>query len=258
MIGGENNSNSIVILSDDDEDNVTFNENGKRPNSSGSQQATAKSKSINYNDQEDESDYNEDEENYSDDEEMNTEDEEYAMYEQQENSRRNAIYLSRSLPEDHEPVILSERDQVNTLQEINNIFSELKEKVLKPSYTLAEDVETNYSCGGPLNEEAPSIAVNIAGLSGPVAFPMDEKDAVRILEVHPTIDNEKGEIIGLDMDAGHLEISKTFEEYLRQVLLSDVLEYLGVDSIIATNTKLIIDRFHIRTNGGSLLLPSPL
>lgn len=254
---GQDNNNSIVILSDDDEDDVALNENGKRPHSSNNQQNASSSSGHgnNNNNNNVDDDEDEDEEYYSE-EEMDTEDEEYAMYEEEENNR-NAVYLNRSLPEDHEPVILSEREQVNTLQEINDIFQELKEKVLGTSAS-AKDVETNYSCGGPLNEEAPSVALNIIGVSGPIAFPMDEKDATRILDAHPTIDDEQGNCIGLDMDVAHINMSKTFEEYLNDVLLYDVVEYLGVEKSVAENTKLVANKFHIRTNGGILELPDSL
>lgn len=252
---GQDNNNSIVILSDDDEDDVALNENGKRPHFSNYQQNASGSGGHGNNNNSNSVDDDDDEEYYSD-EEMDTEDEEYAMYEEEENNR-NAVYLNRSLPEDHEPVILSEREQVNTLQEINDVFQELKDKVLKTSAS-EKDVETNYSCGGPLNEEAPSVALNIIGVSGPIAFPMDEKDATRILDAHPTIDNEKGDCIGLNMDVAHITMSKTFEEYLNDVLLHDVVEYLGVERSVAENTKLVANKFHIRTNGGTLELPDSL
>lgn len=253
---GKDNNNSIVILSDDDEDDVAPNENGKRPHSNNHENLNnphIRNHPM-YDDEDDD-----DEEDYDvEDEGMNTEDEEYALYEQEEN-RRNAVYLNRSLPEDHEPVIVSERDQVNTLQEINDIIQELKDKVLSSNVSV-KDVETSYSCGSPLNEEAPSIAMNLSGVSGPLAFPMDERDAVRILEAHAAsmILDEKEKPIGLNLDVAQVEINKTFEEYLTQGLLSDVLEYLGVDAVVAKNTTLVANQFHVVTNGGTLKLPDSL
>ncbi|KAI8640836.1 hypothetical protein BD408DRAFT_419122 [Parasitella parasitica] len=242
---GEDQNNSIVILSDDEED-MAINENGKRPRNGS--QPNSRNNQSNLLDEEDEE--------YYDDEEMDTEDEEYAMYEQEE-SNSNAAYLNRSLPEDHEPVILSERDQVNSLEEIHDIIQELKENVLRTDI-LVKDVETSYSCGGPLNVEAPSIALNVTGVPGPIAFPMIDKDAARILSAHLTIENDKGVSIGLDMDITHLEISKTFDEYLSEVLLLDVIAYLGVENFVAQDTKLVANQFHIRTNGGTLQLPESL
>ncbi|CAO0798100.1 unnamed protein product [Mucor circinelloides] len=252
---GKDNNNSIVILSDD-EDDVAPNENGKRPHSNNHENLNnphiRNHPMYDDEDEDDEEDYDEE------DEGMNTEDEEYALYEQEEN-RRNAVYLNRSLPEDHEPVIVSERDQVNTLQEINDIIQELKDKVLSSNVSV-KDVETSYSCGSPLNEEAPSIAMNLSGVSGPLAFPMDERDAVRILEAHAAsmILDEKEKPIGLNLDVAQVEINKTFEEYLTQGLLSDVLEYLGVDAVVAKNTTLVANQFHVVTNGGTLKLPDSL
>ncbi|EPB91930.1 hypothetical protein HMPREF1544_01224 [Mucor circinelloides 1006PhL] len=252
---GKDNNNSIVILSDD-EDDVAPNENGKRPHSNSHENLNnphiRNHPMYDDEDEDDEEDYDEE------DEGMNTEDEEYALYEQEEN-RRNAVYLNRSLPEDHEPVIVSERDQVNTLQEINDIIQELKDKVLSSNVSV-KDVETSYSCGSPLNEEAPSIAMNLSGVSGPLAFPMDERDAVRILEAHAAsmILDEKEKPIGLNLDVAQVEINKTFEEYLTQGLLSDVLEYLGVDAVVAKNTTLVANQFHVVTNGGTLKLPDSL
>ncbi|KAL7313733.1 hypothetical protein PS15m_007438 [Mucor circinelloides] len=251
---GKDNDNSIVILSDDDEDDVAPNENGKRPHSNSHENHNnphIRNHPM-YDDEDDEEDYDEE------DEGMNTEDEEYALFEQEE-SRRNAVYLNRSLPEDHEPVIVSERDQVNSLQEINDIIQELKDKVLSSNVSV-KDVETSYSCGSPLNEEAPSIAMNLSGVSGPLAFPMDERDAVRILEAHAAsmVLDEKEKPICLNLDVAQVEINKTFEEYLTQGLLSDVLEYLGVDAVVAKNTTLVANQFHVVTNGGTLKLPDSL
>ncbi|KAK4518576.1 mRNA splicing protein prp28 [Mucor velutinosus] len=251
--GGDNN-NSIVILSDDDEDAVALNKNGKRPrppHHANQSNPHTRNQRLTYDD---------DEEGYYDDEDegMDTEDEEYALYEQQE-IKRNASYLNRSLPEDHEPVIVSERDQINALQEINDIFQQLKGKVLSANASVKE-VEPSYSCGGLLNEEAPNIAMNVSGVSGPIAFPMDEKDATRILQVHAAsvVSNDKGEPIRLNLDVAQIEINKTFEEYLSQNLLLDVVEYLGVDSVVAKNTTLVANQFHIVANGGTLTLSDSL
>ncbi|CEP08326.1 hypothetical protein [Parasitella parasitica] len=250
---GQDQNNSIVILSDD-EDDVAINQNGKRP---------FNGKRPSYNDsqayvrakQADAFGDSEDEEDYYDDEEMDTEDEEYAMFKQEEEeNERNAIYLSRSLPEDHEAVILSERDEVNSLQEIHNVIQELKENVLKTD-VLDKDVETGFTCGGPLNVEAPSIALNVIGVPGPIAFPMIEKDATRILSTHPNITDDKGESIGLNLDMAHIEISKTFEEYLNEILRLDIVAFLGVESSVAQDTRMVAKQFHIRTNGGTLQLP---
>ncbi|KAL9547988.1 hypothetical protein MBANPS3_005904 [Mucor bainieri] len=274
---GKDNSKSIVILSDDDDDDnedaVALNENGKRlhPNRHDNNNSGGGGEGRSYprmyrddqeNYDEDDDEGMEEEEEYYDEEEeeegMDTEDEEYALYEQQE-LRRNAVYLNRSLPEDHEPVIVSEREQVNTLQEINAIFQELKDKVLSANVSVKE-VETSYSCGGPLSEEAPSIAMNMSGVAGPIAFPMDEKDAARILQAHAAsvVSNDKGEPLRLNLDVAQLEINKTFEEYLTQSLLVDVVEYLGVDAVVGKNTALVANQFHIAANGGTLALSDSL
>ncbi|GAN03442.1 hypothetical protein MAM1_0040c02895 [Mucor ambiguus] len=258
---GKDNNSSIVILSDDEEDTVALNEHGKRPHPSrhdSPKDPHTRSHPHMYDD-DDQEDYDNEEEYYDEEDEgMDTEDEEYALYEQQQ-GKRNAIYFNRSLPEDHEPVIMSERDQVNPLQEINDIFQELKDKVLSAN-VFVKEVETSYSCGGPLNEEAPSIAMNMSGVSGPIAFPMDEKDATRILQAHAAsvVSNDKGDPIRLNLDVAQLEISKTFEEYLTQSLLLDVVEYLAVDAAVGKNTTLVASQFHIVANGGTLTLSDSL
>ncbi|KAF1805627.1 hypothetical protein FB192DRAFT_1064282 [Mucor lusitanicus] len=262
---GEDNNNLIVILSDDDEDAVALNDNGKRPHANRHDNQhnsphTRHNHSLMYGDDDEEEAYPDDDEDYLDeqDQDMDTEEEEYAFYEQQE-MKKNAIFLNRSLPEDHESVIVSERDQVNTLQEINDVFQELKDNVLSANVSV-RDVETSYSCGGSLDEEAPSIAMNVRGVSGPIAFPLDEKDAASILQAHAAsvVSNDKGDPLRLNLDVAQLEINKTFEAYLTQNLLVDVMENLGVDAVVAKNTTLVANQFHIVANTGTLALSDSL
>ncbi|KAI9485961.1 MAG: hypothetical protein EXX96DRAFT_547155 [Benjaminiella poitrasii] len=230
--------NAVVILSDDEEE-VVINENGKRWHSG--ERAIKEEGRKDANDGDDGGIDSED----PDEEYMSDED----YFEDEP-----VIYQAQMLPDDHEPVILDERTKDNPLKELDDIFTAFKSDCIRPDPYM-ESFDSSFACGGPLRRDAPNIALNIDGVQGPIAFPLDEKDAQRILSVAPNEKDAKDKTTSLELEASKILLNLTFQKYLDDTVLPDVLSTFGVPSRVAKNSRLQAYRFYVRTNGGMLTLP---
>lgn len=223
MITPNSENNAVVILSDDEEEErMLFNENGKR---------------TRYADEE-----KEEYDSMDGEEEEFDEDEKFEDY-------SNMIEKNQTLPEDHESAIFSERSIENPYKEVNGVFTEFKNRFVDMTQ---DDTETGFSCGLPLRDNAPDIAMNVQGVIGPITFPLCLKDINRIMDSQICDDT----CFSLDMSMILLNLS--FQEYLFEILLPEIVSYLGVDKQAAENTCLQANRFYIREPGQELKLPQPV
>ncbi|GAA5804706.1 hypothetical protein HPULCUR_010209 [Helicostylum pulchrum] len=232
------NDNTVVILSDDDEDEEEFvNVNGKR---------------VRYA-QDTEDEEGDEEEDYDSMEDYDSI-KEYEAYMQSANRFQSRIYKSQNLPDDHEPVIHSEREQINMWKELDDLISKLKQICIPDSTTL-DDVETSFACGIPVKDNAPDVAINVEGIEGPVTFPLCPKDAKRILNVVSASGDGSGKSSYLDISEVMLNLS--FKEYLEENLLQEMIAHLGVGKHIAEHTRLQANRLHVCEEGQVLNLDQP-
>jgi hypothetical protein len=240
MTSENQKDNAVVIVSDDeyDEEGVVLNSNGKRP----------------YVD--DEEDFNSDDENgFDEDGEMyGDEIGEDFDDEDEEDEYSNTIRRNQTLPEDHESVIFSERTQVNPHKELNDIFTVFKNECV-PVGMAEDDIETSFACGWPLKDNTPDIAMNVEGVVGPITFPLSPKDAQRIIDSQVK-EREENECFTLETSKILLNLS--FQEYIFETILPDVVSYLGVDKHVANNSRLQANRFYICEQGKELKLPDQL
>jgi hypothetical protein len=248
--------NEVVILSDDEEEyDQQINANGKRLGGPKSQQRLRGPK---HNQDSAEENYDEE---YTDDEDLEGYEDEFEdeeqYYVEEDDNETPTITKNQTLPEDHEPVIISERTQANPLKELDDIFTEFKSQCMK-GVSLFNEIETSFACGSLLKNEAPSVAMNIEGVSGPVAFPLEDKDAERIFSIYPATEkNDLGQPVCLELEtAKKIVINLPFQEYLFENILPDIVSYLGVEEHIAKKTRLQANTLYIHTNGGKLNLPS--
>ncbi|KAI9358404.1 hypothetical protein BD770DRAFT_410220 [Pilaira anomala] len=229
MTQQEEDENTIVILSDDDEEEEqALNDSTKR-------------KRRRFENEEDE-DEGEEYDSIEDYDSM----EEYEAYESFIKSAEGQIFKSQTLPDDHEPVVLSERDQENVWKDLDTILTDLKQICIPDSITL-DDVETNFACGIPVKDNAPDIAINVEGILGPITFPLCPKDAQRILDTTP----DKNTCC-FSLDTSKVLLNLTFQEYLFETLLPEIYSYLGVSKEAAENTLLQANQFYICQKGKTL------
>ncbi|KAG2237236.1 hypothetical protein INT48_006640 [Thamnidium elegans] len=174
--------------------------------------------------------------------------EEYEAYMQNTNRFASRICKSQNLPDDHEPVIHSEREQINMWKELDEMISKLKQVCIPDSMTL-DDTETSFACGVPVKDNAPDVAINIEGIPGPITFPLCPKDTKRILN---TVSEKSGYL-----DISKVVLNLSFKEYLEETLLPEMMAYLGVGKHVAEDTRLQANRLHICEEGQVLNLPTP-
>lgn len=220
MITPNSENNAVVILSDDEEEELVVNEHGKRTRHT--------------EEEGEEEEYSEDEEDEFD------QDEEFEDY-------HDMIERSQTLPEDHESAIFSERDARNPYKEIDDILTEFKQLYVD---TTQDDTETGFSCGFPLKDNAPDIAMNVQGVIGPITFPLCLKDIQRILSTR-TYEN------CFSLDTSEILLNLSFQEYLFEHLLPEIVTYLSVPSDTGKHIRLQANRFYIREPGQELKLPIP-
>ncbi|KAI7905481.1 uncharacterized protein BX663DRAFT_499866 [Cokeromyces recurvatus] len=236
-----NDTETIVILSD--EEDVVINENGKRLYPEGKLEENIEDDHYYSSGVDSKGDLDDDDDDDDDEEEEYNSDEDY--------EEELSIHKVRTLPDDHEPVILDERTADNPLKELNDIFTEFKSECIQPDSFL-EDFDNSFACGGSLNNEAPNIAINIEGILGPIVFPLEEKEAERILSTFPTEKDLNEKITGLEIETSKIMVNLSFQEYLNDTVLSNILNNFGVPSYVAKNSRLQAYRLYIRTNGGTL------
>jgi hypothetical protein len=256
MTENESNSkqNEVVILSDDEEeDDQQINENGKR--AGGPQTDERLGGPKHQQDLCSEELYEE----YTEDENIEGYEEEIEYFDSDIDSDDETLTITRNqtLPEDHEPVIISERAQVNPLKELDDIFTEFKSQCIKDA-SLFNEMETSFACGCLLKKTAPNAAMNVEGVSGPIAFPFEDKDAERIFSAYPTATqkNERGQPVCLELETAKTVINLTFLEYLFESILPDIVSCLGVEQDVANKTRLQANKLYIHANGGKFDLPS--
>lgn len=239
------NDNTVVILSDDDDEEVLVNDNGKR---------------LRYPEDTDEE--GEDDDGDIDDEEAYDSMEdydsvaEYEAYMQNANRFPSRIIKSQDLPQDHEPVIHSEREQINMWKELDDLISKLKQ-ICIPDLVTLDDVETSFACGIPLKDNAPDVAINVEGIEGPVTFPLCPKDAKRILSTISGGDGDGGRAKSSYLDFSKVLLNLSFKEYLEEELVPEIIAHLGVVKPVAEHTKLQANRLHICGEGQVLNLDQP-
>lgn len=232
MTQQEEDENTIVILSDDDEEE---------------EQALKDSTKRKRRRLEGEEDQDEDESEEYDSREDYDSMEEYETYEAFIKKTECRIFKSQTLPDDHEPVILSERDQENVWKDLDTILTDLKQICIPDSITL-DDVETSFACGIPVKDNAPDIAINVEGILGPITFPLCPKDAQRILHTQ----QPKESTCCFHLDTSKVLLNLTFQEYLFETLLPEICSYLGVSKEAAENTLLQANQFYICQKGKTL------
>lgn len=246
MIGQENEENIVVILSDDDdEEKHVMNKNGKRAYYYGSDEQSREDEEFD-EDKFDDEEFDEDEfddEEYEEREVMRNAGESYDEYE-------DVVKFSQDLPVDHESVIFSERNKKNPLQQLADIFSDLKSKVLKPD--LSEDkVDTNFSCGLFMSD-SPFVAMNVEGVVGPIAFPMINKDTNLIISARP---EEAKDTSCFKLKTSHIILNQTFQEYVYEVVLPDIYARLGVNDRVKRSSRMEGIQLYICGEDSKLELP---
>lgn len=254
-----NSKNEVVILSDDEdieEYDPQINENGKRLGGSNTNQRADGPKQNLESEQENFVEDIDSEELEHFEDEL---DDEKQFYLEEEHNVMSTITKSQTLPEDHEPVIISERTAVNPLQDLDDIFTEFKSQCIK-SVEIFDEFETSFACGSLLKEDAPNIAITVEGVPAPIAFPFQEKDAERIFSAHSALTerNDLGLPVCLELDTAKIVINLTFLEYLFDTILPQVVAYLGVEQDIAKTTRLQAKKIYLHANGGKFNLPKSL
>lgn len=227
MITPNSESTAVVILSDDEEDELTLNEHGKR---------------TRYITEEVEEEEEEREEYYDSEENDFDQDEEFEDY-------QDMIEFNQTLPEDHESAISSERTLNNLYKDVDEALTGFKKACVD---TTRDHIETRFSYGSPLKDNAPDIAINVQGVIGPITFPLSLKDIKRIISTRPPMEG------GFSLDTSEILLNLSFQEYLFETLLPEILAYLGLDKLVAENTRLQAHRFYIRESEQELKLPDPM
>lgn len=243
MLTEDHKDNPMIILSDDEEDDLVLNDNGKRPyaqDEDGQDYDSEEKEEGDFDHDDEGEEFDEDEEGYDEEDEG-----EFTM---------GTIRKNQTLPEDHESVIFSERVQVNPYQRLDNIFNQFKAECV--SVGMEEDeIETSFACGWPLKDNAPDIAMNVEGVVGPITFPLSPKDTKRITDGQPAREQDNA---CFELETNKILLNLSFQEYIFETILPDVLSYLGVDKQIAKESRLQANRFYICEEGKEVKLPEQL
>ncbi|KAG2208989.1 hypothetical protein INT47_011129 [Mucor saturninus] len=235
-------TNAVVILSDDEEDVLILNEHGKRTRYTEEDDEEGEEEKDEGEEEKEEEQDEEEEDYYDSEEDEFDQDEEFDDY-------HDMTELNQTLPEDHESAIFSERTEESPYKEIDQAMTEFKEACVD---TTQDDIETGFACGSPLKDNAPDIAMNVQGVIGPITFPLSLKDINRVLSTRPPMND------GFSLDTSEILLNLSFQEYLFETLLPEIVTHLGLNKLAGKNTRLQAHRFYIREADQELKLPDPV
>lgn len=243
MVGQDTQDNVVVILSDDDEEEneekYIINKNGKR---------------VYYYDSEEES-QDEDENPYYIDDfagEDYEEDESDPYFSDEEEEQEDRVKLSQELPEGHKSAIVSERDYKNPLQPLGDAFTKLK--TLGLSLDLSKDIDEIKFAMGSFMNNSPSVALNIEGVVGPIAFPMNYGDLNLIMSAYPE-EEDKNDSSSFKLKTSHIILNQSFQTYVYGDILRDIYRRLGVDEQVISRSRMEAIQLNICGYGRKLELP---
>lgn len=243
MVRQDIQDNVVVILSDDDdeenEEKYVINENGKR---------------VYYYDSDEEEDEDSNQDSDQDEfaeEDKYEEDESVLYFSDEEEEQEEKVKLSQDLPEGHKSAIVSERNYKNPLQPLSDAFTKLKTQVLK--LDLSKDIDETKFAMGSFMINSPSVALNIEGVAGPIAFPMSYNDPILIKSAYPEEDKDDSSTFRLK--TSHIILNQSFQKHVYENILLDIYRRLGVNEQVIGGSRMEAIQLNICENGRKLEFP---